>query len=105
MTVGGVAAVIVAMIQRWNPQEMNPGVEGSLTVGIVGSVLALVEGLPYTTVIKLMIPIWAIQYVTCQMVPGPSFAVLGIELIALGFFGFARHLLTSGSPRPRAAHV
>jgi hypothetical protein len=84
---GGGACVIVALLQRWNMQGMNPGVEGSLTAIVVGLALALFEGLSFETVLKHSVPIFAIECVALKVVDAQVFAVLGIELLLFGFLG------------------
>lgn len=97
----GAGSLASALLQRWNPQDMNPGVEGTLAAGILGTVLALLEGLPYLSVLKLLVPVLAIQFVALQSAGAPVYGVLGIELIAVGFLGFLA-ALRPAAPEPKA---
>jgi hypothetical protein len=102
----GVAALGYALRMRWNPQEMNPGVEGALTVGIFGPMLLLFEGLSFGDMLKAAVPIWIIQFITCSAVGGPAVAGLGIELCTLGAIGLVlRALFTQTTPAAPAARI
>jgi hypothetical protein len=99
MTAAGGAVIGLALIQRWNPQEMSPGVEGALIAGFFGPMLALLDGLRFSRTLALAVPVWIIQLVACAAVSGPVVAVVGLEMVALGGFGL---LLAQAKPRRRA---
>ncbi len=96
----GGAGLTFAMLQRWNPQDMNPGVEGCLATGILGGLLAVSQGLPFQHVLALYIPLLGIQFSVLRSVNAPAFGVLGIELIALGLFGVVSALLAPALASP-----
>lgn len=80
--------------------DMTPSVDGCLTVGIVGVLLALLHGIAYpTALLSVAAPIALVQLLATG---GSGFAflpVLGIELTVLGLFG----LPLSRLPRRRPA--
>jgi hypothetical protein len=85
----GTASLLYALSRRWNAQDMLPGIEGCVTTGIFGALLALCHGLRFSTVVKLFIPLFAIQYVIYRYVSAQAYGLLGIELIAVGGLGLA----------------
>lgn len=101
----GTASLLYAVSRRWNAQDMLPGIEGCVTTGILGALLALCHGLPYSTVVKLFIPIFAIQYVIYRYVSAQAYGLLGIELIGLGVLGLGAAFLESFLQTQRAEVV
>jgi hypothetical protein len=100
----GAASVVVALLQRFRPMEMNPGVEGSLTVVALAPIVALAHGLSYRATLKLMAPILLIQAFTLAYVAAPVFAVLGLELFITGALGVLCSLRApAGVAEPAAA--
>jgi hypothetical protein len=87
MMAAGGAVIGLALFQRWDPRQMNPGIEGALTAGFFGPALALLGGLRFSSTLQLAVPIWIIQLFACAAVSGPVVAVLGLEMVALGGFG------------------
>ena len=78
---------------------MNPGVEGALTVGILGPMLLLLEGLRFSEMLKAAVPIWIIQFAACAAVSGPAIAGLGIELCVIGMIGVLIRALSTRDHR------
>jgi hypothetical protein len=104
LTLLGGAGLMVALLRNWNAQEMNPGIEGSLTVGVLAPILALSSGIGYRHTVTVSLPILLIQYATCFVAAGPALAVVSLELCCLGFLGFVIAFFEPqpGSPsRPR----
>jgi hypothetical protein len=101
LTLMGGALVLVALRMRWNPQDLNPGIEGCLTVGVVGFILALLHPLEYRHAVLISAPVVAVQYGACLAVGGPAAGVVGIELIIFGFVGLGMALHRS-RPAPAA---
>jgi len=85
-SIGAIGLILTLRVQP-HALDLNPGVEGCLTTGIVGMLLALLEGVPYTRVILLSLPVALLQWITCRIVGAPALAVLALEAIVAGFFG------------------
>lgn len=100
LTVIGGAGLLVAVSRNWNAQEMNPGIEGALTAGILAPILALANGLGYRRSVALSAPIVVIQYSACLVAGGPALAVASLTLCCAGFLGF---LVALFEPEPRRA--
>lgn len=98
----GTASLLYALSRRWNAQDMLPGIEGCVTTGILGALLALFHGLPFSTVVKLFIPVFAIQYVIYSHVSAQAYGLLGIELIGVGVLGLGAAFLEAFLETPRA---
>ena len=98
----GTASLLYALSRRWNAQDMLPGIEGCVTTGILGALLALCHGLSFSTVVKLFIPIFALQYVIYRYVSAQAYGLLGIELIGLGVLGLGAAFLEALLQPPRA---
>lgn len=80
--------------------DMTPSVDGGLTVGIVGVLLALLHGVAYPTALLAVAAPLALVQLLAAGLSGPAFLpVLGIELTVLGIFG----LPLSRLPRRRPA--
>ncbi|WP_437280902.1 hypothetical protein WME90_10190 [Sorangium sp. So ce375] len=79
--------------------DMLPWVDGCLTVGIVGVLLALLHGITYpTALLSVAVPLALVQFLVAGL-SGFALPVLGIELTALGLLG----LPLSRLPRRRPA--
>lgn len=100
LLIAGVIALSYALLHRWNAQEMNPGVEGAVTVGVFAPMLLLLHGLGFAEMLKGVIPIWIVQFVTCAMVSGPAIAGLGIDLCVTGAVGILVGALVVPSRAP-----
>ena len=99
--VAGGASLAFALLHHWTPGDMNAGVDGSLTVGVLAPALARLQGLPYRTTVVVTAAILALQLAAFQAVHMPVFGVLGLELLALGLIGLGSALAaTSRAPRP-----
>ena len=98
LLIAGVVALGYAVLHRWNAQEMNPGVEGALTVGVLAPMLLLFEGLSFSEMLKAAVPIWIIQFAACAAVAGPAVAGLGIELCVVGAIGVLVRALSAPTP-------
>jgi hypothetical protein len=98
LLIAGVVALGYALLRGWNAQQMNPGVEGAITVGVFAPMLLLLHGLRFSEMLKGAIPIWVVQFVACAAVSGPAIAGLGIELCVTGALGLLIRALTARSP-------
>jgi hypothetical protein len=105
LTVVGGASVLAALVGHWDPREMNPGVEGSLTVVALSPVFALLHGLSYRDTVKLCVPILGVEFIVSRLVDAPVFAVMGIALIAVGFLGFLASLRVPATAARRSSHA
>ena len=86
-TVAGVAAIVTAPILDKSAFIMSPGLEGSLTAGVVGLGLAVVGGVSYLTTAAIALPIFIAQYLGCRGSGEPALAMLGLEALMLGLAG------------------
>jgi hypothetical protein len=87
LTVSGGAALLAAVHARWNPGDMLPGIEGCVTAGVVGTLLALLQRIEYRTVVAMSAPVVVIEYLACVASGGPAAAVAGMHLAAMGLLG------------------
>lgn len=87
LLIAGIVAMSYASLHRGASQDMLPGVEGAVTVGVLAPILALLHGLRFAEMLKAAIPIWTIQFVATAAVSGPAISGLGIDLLALGAIG------------------
>src|SRR5689334_11356399 len=100
-TVAGGPLVMAALARHWNPNEMEAGVEGSLTAVALCPIFSLLHGLSYKDTIKLCVPVLGVEYVACRAVGAPVFAILGIAMLLIGFLGF---LVSLRARAPRRSH-
>lgn len=84
------ASLFAAPMQDRNAFVMSPGLEGCLAVGSVGLLLALLGGLNYAQVVRLSLPIFAIQALSCWYAREPWLGVLGLQFLGLGLVGVLR---------------
>ncbi len=93
-------AVMLALAVRRDPHalQMLPGLDGCLTAGIVGLLLALLEGLPFRRSLAILAPVVALQVIACRAASTSPLPVLGIELLAYGALG----ALITGRSRQQA---
>ena len=94
LTLVGVAAVVFAIAHRWNPQELMPGIEGCLTAGVVGFIMALLHPVSYGNAVVIVAPIVAVEYVATAAAGGPAVGVVGIQLAFMGLLGLVLGLAT-----------
>jgi hypothetical protein len=98
MTAGGMATMLFALRAHWVPGDLDPGIEGCLTVTLVGFVMALLHGLPYRQALALCaVPVMA-QYLLCAHAAGPAISagITGMTLAIMGLVGLVTAL---GQPR------
>src|SRR4051794_18482328 len=92
LTAAGAALVMTALRDHWNPNEMNPGLEGSLTAVALCPIFGLLHGLSYTDTVKLCVPVLGIELFVSRAVNAPVLAVMGISLSVLGVLGLLASL-------------
>jgi hypothetical protein len=83
----GAAVLLVACLRDQSALSMSPGLEGCLTVGVVGVALALSEGIAYATAVAITLPVLLLQFVACRAAGEPVLAMLGLEGLVIGLFG------------------
>lgn len=104
LLIAGIVAMSYASLHRGASQDMLPGVEGAVTVGVLAPILLLLHGLRFAEMLKAAIPIWIIQFVATAAVSGPAISGLGIDLLALGAIGVVlRAVATQASAPPSKA--
>ncbi|WP_437959180.1 hypothetical protein WME76_05705 [Sorangium sp. So ce119] len=100
LLVGGALLWLRAAQRTPSALALLPGVDGCLTAGIVGVLLALLHGIPYrTALLTVAFPIALVQLLASELAGFSFLPVLGIELTAFGLFG----LPLSRLPRRRRA--
>lgn len=102
LLIAGAIALGYALLHGWSAQEMSPGVEGAITVGVFAPLLLLLHGLRFSQMLRGAAPIWAVQLVACAAVSGPAIAGLGIDLCVTGALGVLVRVLTARAPAPAA---
>lgn len=97
----GLAGVAYAASTQAQPFAMLPGMDGALTMGVLGFGFALLHGMRYRDVLRMLIPVLGVQVGGC-LVHGESIvAIVGLELAFVGVVGIAMAaVLSSVSPRP-----
>src|SRR5262245_21874274 len=70
LTVAGAALVMAALTRHWNPNEMDAGVEGSLTAVALCPVFALLHGLSYRDTVMLCVPVLGVEYAVLRAANG-----------------------------------
>ncbi len=87
LTAAGGISVVVAFMLRAHPFNLPTAIDGVLTCGLLGFVLAILHGLGYRTALQLIAPIAAIQLIACLRYGITPFGVLGIEALLFGALG------------------
>lgn len=95
-TLLGGLLLFLTLRARWDPQDMNPGVEGCLTAGVIGTILLLLARIPFSQALVLASPVLAVEYWAVSAAGGPAVGVVAIHLITVGFIGLA---LNTRNPR------
>ena len=95
LLLAGVAAILYATLHADRAQDMNPGVEGAVTAGVLAPMLLLVHGLRFSEMLKAVAPIWLLQVTATAAVSGPVVSGLGIDLCLTGAVGILIHVLAS----------
>jgi hypothetical protein len=98
MTAAGVLAIFFALRRHWVPGDLEPGIEGCLTVTILGFVMALLHGLPYRLSLAISAPTVVALYLGCAYAAGPAIGagMTGVQLAIMGLVGV---VLSLGEPR------
>lgn len=105
LAIAGAAAITFAVAHRWNPQELNPGVEGCLTAGVVAFILTLLHRLPYGSAVALTAPIVALEYTATAVAGGPAMGVVGVQLTVMGLLGLVLGFTREEPARASQGHA
>ena len=110
LLLAGVAAIVFASVHAGSAQDMNPGVEGAVTVGVFAPMLLLLHGLRFSDMLKTIAPVWLIQMTATAAVNGPVVSGIGIDLCVTGAIGIlmnvvASRLSASAAPAPSASEA
>lgn len=95
LLVAGVAAIVFAGVHAGGAQDMNPGVEGAVTAGVLAPILLLLHGLRFSEVLKTVAPIWLMQITATAAVKGPVASGIGIDLCVTGASGILMNVLAA----------
>lgn len=86
--VGGLC-LYFALRGGWKPQDMNPGVEGALGAGVLGTTLAVAQPMEYWRAALFSAPLLLIEIVAVRYAGGPALGIAALHLIIVGFVGLA----------------
>jgi len=84
--VGGIS-LVVASLASAHPFNMSPSMQGVLTCGVLGFVLAILHPLPYRQALRVMLPIVAVQLAAFAAHGINIAAAMGIEALVYGVVG------------------
>ena len=106
LLVAGVAAIVFAGVHAGSAQDMNPGVEGAVTAGVLAPILLLLHGLSFSEMLKTVAPIWLMQVTATAAVNGAVASGIGIDLCVTGAIGILMNVLAArthavAAPAPR----
>jgi hypothetical protein len=101
VTAAGAAAMLFAFRAHWSPPDLDPGIEGCLTAGMAGFVMAMLHPLPYGRALALCAPVVVAEYFTLRHTAGTAIGagLVGVQLVFMGFVGLA---LALHEPSPAA---
>lgn len=83
----GLVLLLLSPLTHRTPFVMRPGTDGALTAGALGCLLALLHGISFRRVLKLMVPIFVLQLVLCLRFGVSPLAFFGSQLVAIAIFG------------------
>lgn len=98
VTAAGALALLFARRAHWSPADLDPGVEGCLTTGLVAFAMALLHPLPYRLVLTLCAPVLVGEHILLRMSAGTatSAGMIGIQLVVMGVVGLLKALSEPG---------
>lgn len=101
----GAAAMFFALRAHWKPGDLDPGIEGCMTAGIVGFGMAMLHPLPYRWALGLCAPVLAAECLVMRYAGGTATAVglVGIQLVIMGLAGLATALREPTQPESERA--
>lgn len=93
--VGGLC-LYFALRGGWKPQDMNPGVEGALGAGVIGTTLAVAQPMEFWRALLFSAPLLVIEVLAVRYAEGPALGIAALHLIIVGFVGLAIGLREPG---------
>lgn len=106
LVIVGAATIAIGFATHRQPLAVSPAVDGTLTMGVLGLLLALAAGVPYPRALYLMAPVVIVQLIALLR-GGDSIAPVGIELALTGVIGLvllALHEARGTSNDPATPH-
>jgi hypothetical protein len=89
VTLCGAIGMVYGVVTQRQPFAMLPGMDGALTAGLLGFGFALLHGLRYRDVLRMLIPVLGIQVGGCLVHGESVVAIIGLELTVVGMVGLA----------------
>ena len=87
MTLVGLVGMTYASLTMRQPFAMLPGMDGALTAGVLGFGFALLHGLRYRDVVRMLVPVVGVQIAGCIVHHESIIAIIGLELVVVGGIG------------------
>lgn len=100
VTLCGILGVAYGVLTQPQPFAMLPGMDGALTAGVLGFGLALLHGMRYRDVLRMLIPVVGIQIGGCLVHGESVVAITGLELAVVGVTGVLMALALARAERP-----
>jgi hypothetical protein len=85
----GIIMMCAAVLTDKQPFAALPGMDGAMTAGTLGFILALLHGLSFRRSLQLMTPIVFVQAVGSTLYQCNIVALIGLELGIYGLIGIA----------------
>jgi hypothetical protein len=85
----GLASAAIASRQSAAAFDFIPSMDGCVTAGCVGFVLALASGAPFRQALSMLAPIVGVQLVGARVHNASLLATLGIDALVVGLIGTA----------------
>ncbi len=98
----GAASALVASRQSAVAFHFLPSMDGCLTAGCVGFLLALLSGASYRRALFMLLPIVSAQVLGARVHGASLFSVLGIEAMVVGGVGVVLAMHASSTARSPA---
>ena len=99
----GLAGVTYGTLTMRQPFAMLPGMDGAVTMGVLGFAFALLHGLRYRDVLRMLIPVLGVQIGGCLVHGESVVAIVGLELTFVGVVGIAMAAVLSSLSDPGAS--
>jgi hypothetical protein len=103
--VAGAASLVASVLTARDPFHFVPAMDGLVTVGAVGFLLALAGKVPYRVALVAMLPIVGIQALGARVHHASFLATVGIEALVAGMVGVALALRAAAARPPVRAQA